>query len=94
MTLSLAEQGIAVFFGPIGQMCDEVFNLFAGGFTQALRSAEVGRVGLDQRSIESMLAGIECLRNIRSYRIFIWCGYLAILSHACNGPFGRVQWWY
>jgi len=56
IAVELAEQGIAVFLGPIGQVRDEVLHLLAGSFAQALDAAEVRRVGLDQSGIELMLA--------------------------------------
>jgi hypothetical protein len=34
IAVQLAEQGIAVFLGPIGQMGDEGFDLLASGFAK------------------------------------------------------------
>ena len=35
VAVELAEQGIAVFFGPVGQVLDEVLDLLAGCLAQA-----------------------------------------------------------
>src|ERR1039458_2209930 len=56
VAVELAEQGIAVLLGPVGQLLDEVLNLFAGGLSERLRAAEVDRVGLYQFGIELVLA--------------------------------------
>jgi hypothetical protein len=52
----LAEQGVAVFLGPVGQVGDEVFDLLTGRITQFLSPTEIDRVRLDQARIELMLA--------------------------------------
>ncbi len=52
----MAEQGIAILFGPVRQMRDEVLNLLASGFAESLGTAEVDCVGLHQNGIELMLA--------------------------------------
>ncbi len=52
IAVELAEQGIAVFLGPVGQVSDEGLDLFPGGFAEALGAAEIDRVRLDQVGIE------------------------------------------
>jgi hypothetical protein len=37
----LAEQWIPIFLGPVGQVGDKAFDLFAGGFAEGLRAAEI-----------------------------------------------------
>ena len=56
IAVELAEQGIAVLLGPVGQVRDEVFHLLAGGIAKRLDPAEIGRIRLDQVGIELMLA--------------------------------------
>ena len=56
IAVELAEQGIAVFLGPVGQVGDEGFDLFAGGFAEGFGAAEIDGVGLDQVGIELVLA--------------------------------------
>src|SRR2546425_205697 len=56
VAVELAEEGIPVFLGPVGQVRDEVPDLLAGSFAQGLGPAEVGGVGLDQIGVELMLA--------------------------------------
>ena len=56
VAVELAEQGIAVFLGPVGEVGEERFDLFARGFAEALGPTEIDRVGLDQVGIELMLA--------------------------------------
>jgi hypothetical protein len=51
----LAEQSISVFLGPVRQVRDEVFHLFASGVAKGLNTAEVGSVRLNQIGIELML---------------------------------------
>jgi hypothetical protein len=48
--------GVAVFFGPIGQMGYEPFDLLTGGFAEGLGTAEINGVGLDEVGIELVLA--------------------------------------
>src|SRR5208282_2844935 len=55
IAVELAKQSIAILFGPVGQMRDEVLNLVAGGFAQGLHAAEIGGIGLDQGGIELVL---------------------------------------
>src|SRR4029077_14809798 len=38
----VAEQGIAIFFGPIGQVLDKVFDLLAGSLAEGLNAEKVG----------------------------------------------------
>ena len=56
VAVELAEQRIAIFFGPIGQLSDKVFNLFAGGISQSFCAAEFDGICLYQIGIELMLA--------------------------------------
>ena len=53
IAVELAEQGIAVFFGPVGQMGDEGFDLLTGCFAEGLGPAEVDRVELDEVGIQN-----------------------------------------
>ena len=46
IAVQLAEQGIAIFFGPVGQVRDEVFHLFTGGIAKSLHAAEIGGIAL------------------------------------------------
>jgi hypothetical protein len=52
----LAEQGIAIFLGPVGQVSDEALDLLLGRVAQGLYATEVGCVRLDRVGIELMLA--------------------------------------
>src|SRR4029077_15140965 len=56
ITIELAEQGIAVFLGPVGQVGDEGLDLLTGSFAEGFGAAEVDGVGLDEVGIELMLA--------------------------------------
>jgi len=56
ITVELAEQRVAVFLCPLGEVLDEILDLFARGFPKRFHRAEVGRVGFDQIGIELMLA--------------------------------------
>src|SRR5579864_7911912 len=47
---------MAVFLGPVGEVCDECFDLLARGLTQGFSSAEIDCVGLHQLGIELVLA--------------------------------------
>jgi hypothetical protein len=69
--VQLAEQGIAIFFGPIGEVDDEVFDLLARCVPQGLGAAKIHGVGLHQRRIESMLANnlAEAITNPRAIPI-------------------------
>src|SRR5262249_33983506 len=51
----LAKQSIAVFLGPIRQVCDKVFDLLAGGFAQGLGLAKIDGIGLHQSRIKLVL---------------------------------------
>jgi hypothetical protein len=48
IAIELAEQGIAVFLGPVGQVDDERFNLLTGRFAEGFGAAEVDGIGLNQ----------------------------------------------
>src|SRR3954469_9777747 len=41
IAVELAEQGITILLGPIGQMLDEVLNLLTRSFAKRLRAAEI-----------------------------------------------------
>jgi hypothetical protein len=56
VAIELADKGIAVLLGPVGQRLDEVFNLFPVGLSKRLCAAEVDGVGLYQFGIEFVLA--------------------------------------
>src|SRR5437868_9110945 len=56
VAVELAKQRIAVTFGPVSQVLDEVFNLLASGLTKSFHTAEVGRIRLHQSGVELMLA--------------------------------------
>ena len=82
IAVELAEQGIAVFLGPVGQMLHEVFDLVAGGFAKGLYSAEISRVGFDQVGIEFMLAN-DLAEAVADPRCRSWPLPLA----GCGGSF-------
>ena len=56
IAVELAEQGIAVFLGPVGQVGDEVFDLLTSRFAEGFGAAEIDGIGLDQVGIELVLA--------------------------------------
>ena len=56
IAVELAEQGVAVFLGPVGQVRDKTFDLFAGGLAEGFGAAEIDGVGLDEVGIELVLA--------------------------------------
>ncbi len=68
IAVELAEQGVAVFLGPVGQVRDEAFDLFAGGFAEGFGAAEIDGVGLDEVGIELVLADqlAEAVANLGS----------------------------
>ena len=68
VAVELAEQAISVLLGPVGQLLDEVLNLFAGGISEHLRAAEVDRIGLDEFGIELVLPDelTEAVSNLRA----------------------------
>src|ERR1035437_3230864 len=68
VAIELAEQSIAVLLGPVGQLLDEVLNLFAGGLSERLRAAEVDGVGLYEFGIELVLANdlAETVTDLRA----------------------------
>ncbi len=73
IAVELAEQGIAIFLGPIGQFLDEVLNLLAGGFSKGLGATVVDGVCLDQFGIELVLTNdlAETVTNLRPRTIAI-----------------------
>src|SRR5207248_8744196 len=56
IAVELAEQGIAVFLGPIMEMLDKVLNLLTGCFPQGFDPAKINSIGLHQVGIELVLA--------------------------------------
>src|SRR5207249_8755920 len=56
IAVELAEQGIPIFFGPVSEMSNEVFDLLSGGFAQSFDCAKIRRIGLHQIGIELMPA--------------------------------------
>src|SRR5439155_26549194 len=56
ITVQLAEQGIAVFLGPVTEMGNEVLDLLAGSLTQSFDSAKIRGITLHQIRVELMLA--------------------------------------
>jgi len=56
VAVELAEQDIAVFFRPFGEVLDEVLDLFTGGLSKCFHTAEVGRIALNEVWIELFLA--------------------------------------
>ena len=64
----MAEQGIAVFLGPVGQVGDEAFHLLTGGLPKGLGAAVVDRIGLDQAGIELVLTDqlAEAIAQLRT----------------------------
>src|SRR2546426_6160215 len=56
ITVELAEQSVAVFFSPVGQMNYKSFDLLTLRFTQSFDSAKIRGVRLHQVGIELMLA--------------------------------------
>src|ERR1039458_10011383 len=56
VAIELAEQGIAVLLGPVGQLLDEVLHLLPAGLPERFCAAEVDGVGLYQFGIELVLA--------------------------------------
>src|SRR5207248_6935063 len=55
ITVELAEQSVAVFFSPFGQMNYKSFDLLTLRFTQSFDSAIIRGVGLHQVGIELVL---------------------------------------
>jgi hypothetical protein len=56
IAVELAEQGIAVFLGPVGQMGDKAFDLFTRSLAESFGAAEIDRVRLHLVGIKLMLA--------------------------------------
>jgi hypothetical protein len=71
VAVELAEQSIAVLLGPVGELLDEVLNLFSGGITERLRAAEVDGVGLHEFGVELVLADdlAQAVANFRAAAI-------------------------
>ena len=77
IAVELAEQGIAVFLGPVRQVRDEGFYLFTGSIAKRLDAAEVCRIRLDQVGIELMLTDdlAESIANGATMPFpFVGCG--------------------
>ena len=64
----MAEQGIAILLGPVGEVLDEVLDPFTGGLPKCFHPAEVSRVRLDEVRIELVLANelAEAIPNCAS----------------------------
>src|SRR6266853_512381 len=73
VTVELAEKSIAVLFGPVGQLLDEVLNRFARGPSQSLCAAEVDGIGLHEFGIEFVLANklAHTVPNLRACAISV-----------------------
>jgi hypothetical protein len=56
IAIELADQSVAIFGGAFGQIVDEGFDLLSAGITQGGGSAVVGGIGLDEGSVEVVLA--------------------------------------
>ena len=52
----MADKGVTVLLGPVGQLLDEVLNLFPAGLSECLGAAEVDGVGLYEFGVELVLA--------------------------------------
>ena len=48
VAIELAELGITVLLGPVGQVFDEILHLGPGGFLQRLGAAEIDRVAFHE----------------------------------------------
>src|SRR5439155_4015155 len=68
ITVEPAEQGIAVFFSPVGEVCNEVLDLLTCGFAQSLDPAKISSIGLHQVGIELVLADdlAESIADLRA----------------------------
>ena len=56
IAIELADEPVTIFGGALGQMVDEGFNLIASRISQSGGAAIVGGIGLDEASIEMVLA--------------------------------------
>jgi hypothetical protein len=56
VAVELADEGIAVLLGPVGELLDEVLDLLACGLAESFRATKVDGVGLHQFGIELVLA--------------------------------------
>jgi hypothetical protein len=55
----LADQPVAIFGGALSQIVDEGFDLLSAGISQGRGATVVGCIGLDEASIQLMLADQE-----------------------------------
>ena len=78
VAVELADQSIAVLLGPVGQLLDEVLDLFPARLSEGLRSAEVDGVGLDEFGIEFVLTDnlAETVSHLRAGSISVSIGVL------------------
>ncbi|MGO9648116.1 MAG: hypothetical protein ACLPOO_08675 [Terriglobales bacterium] len=77
----MAEQSVAVFLGPVGQVGDEGFDLFPRGLAQGLDPTEIGCIGLDQGGVELMLANqlAETIADLGAAVVPVAIGRLRLL---------------
>ena len=68
IAVQLAEQGIAILGGPVGEVVDKVLDLPTSGFFQGFCAAEVDGIGLDQVGIKPVLTDklAEAIANTRA----------------------------
>jgi len=89
--VELAEQGIAISLGPIGEVSDEVLNLGAGGFTETLHATEIDGIGLYELAIELVLADelAEAIADPRTSSPAVTVRRLGMFSRL-GGPFADI----
>jgi hypothetical protein len=56
IAVELADQPVAIFDGTFGEIVDEIFDELPAGIAECSGTAVVGGIGLDETSIEVMLA--------------------------------------
>src|SRR5260370_21834472 len=99
--IELAEQSIAVFLRGDCEMRDERLKLYSVGLFERWRAAEVGRVRLNQRRVEVVLAdqeaepvsqpGLTIVRAIGGVRVFFLpTDFRAIPRSLKPSPFFKV----
>src|SRR5208282_6855603 len=97
VAVELAEESIAVLLGPVGQLLDEVLNLFAGGLSESLCAAEVDGIGPYQFGFELVLADdlAETVPNLRASAIPVSIRFLGtkLLGRirTCSDLLGRAD---
>src|SRR5205814_1427465 len=72
IAVQLAEQGIAIFCGPICKVDDEGFDLLARGFAQGFRAREIDSIGFHKLSIQVVLANdlAEAIANTGAVSVY------------------------